>query len=155
MYPGILEQQVCAFHPGKESQIRNLIAYFIKQERIYADKNGSLYRTGITNKRSKEITIRSVWVLVDFLADVEFHCAGEYPVTIVFFIKGKEYQILYAAEGCEAMISAVINHQKDNTARRIILVESTNQISKLNMPGIVGYCTVDADGHICYYKKTS
>lgn len=155
MYPGILEKQVYAFHPGKESQIQNLITYFIKQDRIHRDEKGSLYLTGYTKKKPKKIIIRSLWVLLDFLSDVEYHCAGEYPVTIVFLIKGKEYQLLYAAEGNEAMIAAVVNHQKDNTARRIILVESADQIYRLDMPGIVGYCTVDFDGNISYYKSHS
>lgn len=103
----------------------------------------------------KDVTIRSVWVLLDFLSDVEYHCAGNYPIIIVFLLKGKEYQILYAAEGYEAVIGASVNQQKDSNVRRIILVDSTDQISKLILPGVVGYCTVDANGHICYYKSQS
>ena len=154
-YPGILEQQIYALHPGKEAQARNLISYFIKQERIRRDKYGSLYPVGMRKKQPRDVTIRSVWVLLDFLSDVEYHCAGNYPIIIVFLLKGKEYQILYAAEGYEAVIGASVNQQKDSNVRRIILVDSADQISKLILPGVVGYCTVDANGHICYYKSQS
>ena len=98
MYPGILEQQVCAFHPDKKAQVENLISYFIKQERIQREDNGSLYIIGCSPKPQKDVLIRSIWVLIDFLKDVEFHCAGDYPIMIVFLIKGKEYQIIYAEE---------------------------------------------------------
>ena len=152
MYPGILEQQVCAFHPDKKAQVENLITYFIRQERIQREDNGSLYIIGCSPKPQKDVLIRSIWVLIDFLKDVEFHCAGDYPIMIVFLIKGKEYQIIYAEDGHEAIIGTLLNQQKDHTARRIILVDSSEQISNLIMPGIVGYCTVDPYGRIQYYK---
>lgn len=153
MYPGILADQLYRLHPKKEEQIQNLLTYFIKQERIQKDEFGSLYSSGCSPKTARDVMIRSVWVLLDFLSETEYHCASDYPVVIVFFAGGKEYQIIYAAEGYEAIIGAAINQQTNNVARRIILVDNIGQIPDLILPGITAYCTVDANGHIEYYKS--
>ena len=152
-YPGLLKKQIIQLHPGKESQTENILSFLQKQERIYRDKNKGFYKVGCVDRRNHDAIVRSIWVLLDFLTDVDYHAASEYPVMIVFFIRGEEYQIIYAAEGNEGIIGAILRQQSEYNARRIILIDNPWQIENLLYAGITAYCTVTYDGQIHYYKE--
>lgn len=152
-YPGILKEQLLKLHPGKEDKIQNILSFFQKQNRIVLDDCNSLYKAGCIDRRNQNAIIRSMWVLLDFLSDVEYHTASIYPVMIVFFIKGEEYQIIHTPEGSSGIIGAVLREQSDYSARRILLVDSPSQIKNLLYPGVTAYCTVSINGNIHYYKE--
>lgn len=152
MYSGILEQQLLRLHPGKESQTKNLLRYLQHQGRIKKDYRDSYYPASSTLKSDREAVIRQLWVLLDFIPDVEYHSVSDYPVAITFFTRGEEYQIIHVAEGNEALVNAVIAHQKNIVAKRLVLVDDPTQIPLLIFPGIIGYCTSTTDGQVQYYK---
>lgn len=152
-YPGILQKQLIKMHPGKEDKVQNLLSFFQRQNRIVQDECNSLYKAGCIDKRNQDAIIRSIWVLLDFISDVEYHTASMYPVMIVFFIKGEEYQIIHAPEGSAGIIGAVLREQSDYSARRILLVDSPSQINHLRYSGVTAYCTVSTNGEIQYYKE--
>ena len=152
MYPGILEEQLLRLHPEKEEQTINILRYLQRQGRIKRDRRNSYYSASNTLKSEREEVIRRIWVLLDFMPDVEYHAASDYPVAISFFIGGEEYQIIHATVGNESLLSAVITHHKNIIAKRLVLVDTPEQIPRLIFPGVVGYCTATIDGYIKYYK---
>ena len=155
MYPGILEEQLLRLHPSKEDQTLNLLRYLRKQGRIKKDWQNSYYASSNTLKSEREAVIQRIWVLLDFMPDVDYHSASDYPVAITFFVGGEEYQIIHATEGNEALLSAVISHYKNNIAKRLVLVDTPDQIPLLVFPGIIGYCTTTTSGQVKYYKLRS
>lgn len=152
MYPGILEEQLLRLHPKNEDHILQLLRYLQKHNRIKRDYRGSYYATSNNSKPNREAVIRCVWVLLDFMPDVEYHTASDYPIAISFFIRGEEYQIIHATPGDEALLCSIMTHHKGNCAKRLVLVDTPEQIPLLMFPGIVGYCTATTDGQIKYYK---
>lgn len=152
MYPGILEKQILQLHPKKEEQIINLLRYLQRHGRIKRDWRESYYPASNNLNSEREAVIRRIWVLLDFMPDVEYHSVSDYPVAISFFIGGEEYQIIHASEGNETTLSAVIAHHKNIIAKRLVLVDDPEQIPYLVFPGVIGYCTATTDGHIKYYK---
>ena len=152
MYPGILEEQLLRLHPKNEDHILQLLRYLQKHNRIKRDYRGSYYAISNNVTPNREAVIRRVWVLLDFMPEVEYHTASDYPVAISFFIRGKEYQIIHATPGDEALLCSVITHHKDNCAKRLVLVDTPEQIPLLTFSGIIGYCTATTDGQVSYYK---
>lgn len=152
MYPGILEEQLLRLHPKKEEQTISVLRYLQRQGRIKRDRRSSYYSSSNTLRSEREEVIRCVWVLLDFMPDVEYHAASDYPVAISFFVRGEEYQIVHAATGNETLLSAVITHHKNIIAKRLVLVDTPEQIPLLVFPGVIGYCTATIDGYIKYYK---
>jgi len=96
MYPGILEEQLLRLHPEKEEQTINILRYLQRQGRIKRDRRNSYYSASNTLKSECEEVIRRIWVLLDFMPDVEYHAVSDYPVAISFFVGGEEYQIIHA-----------------------------------------------------------
>lgn len=46
MYPGLSEQQLVRFHPGKEDKIRNLLVHLQRQGRTVLTETGSYFPRG-------------------------------------------------------------------------------------------------------------
>ena len=96
--------------------------------------------------------IKAVWVLLDFLDHVEYHTASDFPVKIVFFTNSQAYEIICALQGQEALICQAVQRLKEQSVRRIVLIETPEQIPALAFSSIAGYCTVDKSGTVRYYK---
>ena len=65
---------------------------------------------------------------------------------------GEEYEIICAVQGQEALVSQAMQRMKEGCSRRIVLVDTPEQISALDFPSIAGYCTVDKSGTVRYYQ---
>lgn len=152
LYPGLSEQQLLCFHPGKEEIIKTLLSHLQKQGRIFQTDTGGCFPTGWAAKADSAL-IRAAWVLLDFIEQVEYHAPGDFPVKLVFFANGELYEIVYAAAGQEALINHALRENRSD-GRRIILVDEPTYICHIECPGISGFCTVDADGRVHYFKKT-
>ena len=155
MYPGVNHQQLKAFHPGKDSVIDNLLTHLTKQGRIQRTSAGSYIPCGKTAPAQDRNLSRAVWILLDFIDRVEYHSVSEFPVCITFFADGEVYEVVYAAYGQEVLVSQVMKARKDQSCRRIVMVDEPRQMSALEFPGIAGYCTVDPLGNVQYYKKSN
>lgn len=155
MYPGINEKQLKRLHPGKEDKISNLLSHLARQGRITLNTNGGYLPKGKSTPVQDRNLPRAVWVLLDFIDRVEFHSVSEFPVSITFFADGEVYEIVYAAFGQEVLVSQVMKSRKDQSCKRIVLVDALTQMSALDFPGITGYCTVDSPGNVRYYKKSN
>lgn len=154
LYPGLYEQQLCRFFPGKENKVITLLSHLKKQGRLTSNDSGSLFPYGKELAGTNSSLIRSVWVLLDFIDRTEFHSASEFPVTIIFFADGELYEIIHVAFGQEALVTHALQLGKEHIGHRIVLVDEPTQIQNLIFPGICGFCTADNTGRIHYYKKT-
>lgn len=153
MYPGLSQQQLIRFHPGKEDKARTLLSSLEKQGRIQRDKYGRYLPHGGFPTKVDQNTEKAVWVLLDFLDRVEYHAASDFPVRVVFFAGGEEYEIICVPGGQEALIGQAMRLRKEAVPRRIVVVDDPHQINALVFPGICGYCTVSPEGRVRYYQK--
>lgn len=118
MYPGLNMQQLLCFHPGKEEIIKTLLSHLQKQGRIFQTDTGGYFPSGWAAKSDNSL-IRAVWVLLDFIGQVEYHAPGDFPVKLIFFANGELYEIVYAASGQEALINHALRDDRSG-GRRII-----------------------------------
>ena len=81
MYQVLKKEQILAMYPGKEKKIENLLAYLVKQGRIY--RNGEYYLAQPDgDKNIDHGLMAAVWVLIDFIDRVEYHSSGDYQSDI-------------------------------------------------------------------------
>lgn len=153
MYPGLTETQLCRFFPGKDDKIINLLSHLKRQGRVVQETSaGGFFSFGADPRSTDSGLIRSVWILLDFIEQVEYHSFSEFPVKIVFFARSELYEVVYVPVGQEALINHLLS-QNQSDDRRIVLVDDAAQIHLLQIPGVSGYCTVTKTGQIKYYKK--
>lgn len=141
MYHALTKEQIFALYPGKQKVIEHLLHYLVKQYRI---KQESGFYLGMT----EDITaldrglLSAVWVLIDFIDQVDFHSVSDFPT-----------EIIYAASGKEALINTLLSHQSEAPSNYIIMVDHEEQIPLLNIPNVVAYCTVSPSGEVQYYQQ--
>lgn len=83
MYRALTEMQLLKLYPHKESKIRNLLSYLQKQGRIV--QRGEYYRIPADAEESIDHGLsKAVWVLTDFMEQVEYHSVSDYPAKIIF-----------------------------------------------------------------------
>lgn len=153
MYPGLSEGQLARFHPGREEKVRNLLAHLQRQGRIAPAETGGYFPRGEHMRGTDTGLVRSVWVLLDFIDRVEYHSPGDFPVKLVFFSAGRMYEVVYVSEGQEALVAQALKQCRQGESRRIVLVEDAGQIPLLHFPDISGFCTVEPDGKVSYYRQ--
>ena len=153
LYPGIRQEQLYGFHPGREGTVKNLLAHLERQRRIAETEEGGFYPYGECPRAPDSGMVRAVWVLLDFIDRVEYYSSGEFPVKIVFFSGGEMYEVVHVAEGQEALVSHAMGRNREGVGRRIVLVDEQGQIPVLDFPGKIGFCTVDLAGNVNYYRK--
>jgi len=157
LYPGLQLEQLRRFFPEKENSIQPLLAHLQRQGRILRGGENAYFPYTERQPNVDTGLVRAVWVLLDFLNRTDYHSASDFPVKIAFFADGELYEIIYVAEGQEALVSHILSQNKADSSggsRRIVIVDRPAQIPRLEFPGISGFCTVDNIGHVRYYKKS-
>lgn len=153
MYRVMTEQQLLQIFRGKEDKIKNLLTHLLRQGRIFYDSKGATYYAEQRMTPDPGM-IAALWVLLDFIDKVQYHSASDFPAKLVFFASGEVYEVLHVPLGQEAMLSHLWSQQnEDDPPRRIVVVDSEAQISSINIPAVSGFCTVDRDGRVSYFKK--
>ena len=151
MYRALTEMQLLKLYPHKESKIRNLLSYLQKQDRMVLC--GEYYRIPSEMEDSIDLGLsKAVWVLTDFMEQVEYHSVSDYPAKIIFFADGEVYEIIYAEPGKEQLINQMLSTVKEVPPKYIILVEHPEQIAAIHTPNTGGYCTVSSSGEVQYYQ---
>ena len=84
-YPGLTEEQLCRFFPEKESTAKILLSHMLKEGRAYRADNGRYYINQEIQNGADDTLSRCIWVLLDFIEQVEYHTAGEFPVEVLCF----------------------------------------------------------------------
>ena len=151
-YRALTEEQILRLYPRKEAKIKNLLAYLVRQGRLYA-RDGYYCIDPAQVENLDRGLLASVWVLLDFIEQVEYHSTGEYPAQIIFFADGEVYEIVYVAPGKEVLINHLLAKMSENGSKYILVVEAPEQISELQIPNTSGYCTVSQEGEIQYYQE--
>lgn len=152
LYPGLLSEQLCRFCPGKEEAMQSVLTQMEKQGRIEQTKNG-WFVYGADAKSAGAGTRRAVWVLLDFIDKSEFHASADFPVNVIFFAQGEVYEIIDVPAGQETLITQALRGLPEEPGRRIVIVDSPEQIPALDIPGAAAFCTVSAEGTVRYYRK--
>lgn len=153
LYPGLTEEQLFRFFPEKEAAAKVLLSHMLKEGRIFYSKNGRYYANREAQNGADKDLSRCVWVLLDFIDQVEYHTVGEFPAAILCFANGELYEIVPIPQGKETMICQLLRRPQKDTGKRIVVVEDTSQIELLDIPQAAGFCTVAEDGAVSYYKK--
>ena len=125
----------------------------LKEGRIFCAENGRYYANQEAQNGADKDLSRCVWVLLDFIDQVEYHTVGEFPAAILCFANGELYEIVPIPQGKETMICQLLRQPQKDAGKRIVVVEDTAQIELLHIPQVAGFCTVAEDGTVSYYKK--
>ena len=88
MYRALAEEQILRLYPGKQDKIKNLLAYLVKQNRIWHTDGLYCAAPDGTEELDRGL-LAAVWVLADFIDWVEYHSVGDYPAKIIFFADGQ------------------------------------------------------------------
>ena len=153
-YHYMRHDQLLRLYPGKEEKIDNLLSFFLRQGRIFRDEHSGLYHDGTEAHADKEM-LAALWVLTDFIDRVDYHSSTDFPVKLIFIADGELYEVIYVETGGEALIEHAVAKQPDDAEKRIVIVESAEQIGKLNIPDVTAYCTVDMNTGAVQYYRTS
>lgn len=152
MYKVLREGQLLRLYPGKREKIKHLLNYLMKQERIHQIGNVYCASPDCADSVDRGL-LAAVWVLVDFIDQVEYHSIGEFPAKVIFIADGEIYEVVYIEAGKETLMRQVINRQGEDGSHYLVLVDSPEQIGGLELPNVRGYCTVSPDGEVQYYQK--
>lgn len=152
MYKVLREGQLLRLYPGKESVVRNLLAYLLKQGRIICEDGLYSMASGRPDNIDQGL-LAAVWVLADFRDRVEYHAIGDFPVKIIFSADGRVYEIVHVETGREALLTYIMGQDRKDPPHYIVLVDDVSQIADLDLPNVNGYCTVSPDGTVQYYQK--
>ena len=93
LYPGLTEEQLCRFFPEKEATAKTLLAHMLKEGRIFCAENGRYYANQEAQNGADKDLSRCVWVLLDFIDQVEYHTVGEFPAAILCFANALALQV--------------------------------------------------------------
>ena len=104
LYPGLTEGQLCRFFPEKEVTAKTLLAHMLKEERIFCAENGRYYANQEAQNGADKDLSRCVWVLLDFINQVEYHTVGEFPAAILCFANGELYEIVPIPQGKDCLL---------------------------------------------------
>lgn len=152
MYRCLTERQLLRLHPEKEEKVKKVLAYLVRQSRVW-EVDGCCCAAPDSIDDMDRGLLSAVWVLADFIDQVEYHSVGDYPVKIIFFADGEVYEIVHAAQGKEVLLSHVLADTGEQPSRYLVLVDDPAQISELQIPNVNGYCTVSLEGEVQYYQK--
>ena len=153
MYRNLSEHQILGLYPNKQaSVIQNLLAYLVKQRRIFVNVPCGLY-TGMEEPGEVDRRIIAViLVLVYFIDPVGYPSIRDFPCKIIFFARHEVYEIVYVPCGKEDLISNVLSSKAYSPPHYIVVVDSPGQIANIRIPNASGYCTVSAAGKVQYYQ---
>ncbi len=152
-YHYIRHDQLLRMYPGKESKIDNLLRHLVNQGRIVYDAKTDMYHDGFEAAPDYG-TLACLWVLIDFIDKTEYHSAVEFPANLIFLADGEIYEVLFVPEGKETLTEYAVASQGSDAEKRIVVVEQTEQIPRLCIPGTSAYCIVNMEtGTIQYFKQ--
>lgn len=145
-------KQILGLYPQKDEQIRNLLSYLCKQKRLFLVDGFYSLTPELPKDRDRGLEA-AVTVLADFMEQVEYHAAGEYPVKIIFLAGGEVYEILYAEPGKEAILNLLLARPEQEPPVRLVILEDAAQVDLLAIPNVRAYCLLDGDGNIQYLQE--
>ena len=134
------------------SQIKNLLSYLCKQKRLFLVDGFYSLTPELPKDRDRGLEA-AVTVLADFMEQVEYHAAGEYPVKIIFLAGGEVYEILYAEPGKEAILNLLLARPEQEPPVRLVILDDAAQVDLIAIPNVRAYCLLDGDGSVQYLQE--
>ena len=153
LYKTLKPNQIYQMNLGKEENTKSTLKYLIKQKRIVYDDTQDII--AINEAFAKNPTwhyLNGFYVLLDFMDTLEYHSSSTYPITITFFAKGEQYDIIYFEEGEEMMTNLALSLMKKQESKKLVLIQKTEQIPKIKIEGKVTYCILDENKKVNYYN---
>lgn len=122
MYRVLEKEQLLRLYPGKRGKIENLLSYLTKQGRIFFVDGRYCASLDCAEQMDRGL-LAAVWVLIDFIEQVEFHSVSDFPAKIIFFAEGEVYEIIYVEQGKETI---AVHHRSCQTlaSLRVFLLRS-------------------------------
>lgn len=150
-YHCVHRNHILRIYPDKETQINNLLKYLLRQGRIYTSpETADIFFDNAECQIDKEM-LTALWVYADFADKAEHNCIGEFPVKILFFADATAFDIIYVPKGRETLINCA-SEQLDDESKRLVIVETVEQIDLLDIPNTAAYCLVNLhSGEIQYF----
>ncbi len=93
LYPGLTEEQLCRFFSPKRGNGKDLTRPHAERGRVYRAENCRYYANQEARNNADKDLSRCVWVLLDFIDQVEYHTVAEFPAAILF-CKWRLYEIV-------------------------------------------------------------
>lgn len=151
-YHCIRREQVYRLYPNKDRTVLdNLLSYLTRQGRIFYDPQADIFYDSSDFETDREM-LAALWVLADFADRVEYHSPDDFPTKIIFFSSGETYEIIFVSLDKEALIEHALSGAGAEDGKRILIIESTEQIARLHISNITAFCTVSDTGEIQYFK---
>ena len=148
-YGVLTQKQILGLYPQKNEQLKNLLSYLCKQKRLFLVDGFYSLTPELPKDRDRGLEA-AVTVLADFMEQVEYHAAGEYPVKIIFLAGGEVYEILYAEPGKEAILNLLLARPEQEPPVRLVILEDAAQVA---IPNVRAYCLLDGDGSVQYLQE--
>lgn len=95
MYRVLEKEQLFRLHPGKRDKIENLLTHLTKQGRIWL-VDGRYCASPDCAEQVDRGLLAAIWVLADFIDQVEYHSVSDFPAKIIFFAEGEVYTTKYS-----------------------------------------------------------
>lgn len=160
-YNVLYKRQLYAFYEncGKDGHVGKALKALEKDNRIYSNPITRMVAANENSYAAREYgTLQAVWVLVSLMKQkkIEEHFLAskeEFPIRIVFVGDAEIYDILYIPESDVELVNNLFARKKIECCGHIAAVESPECISRLHIPDVIGFCTVEEDGKIEYYKQ--
>lgn len=144
---------------GREHFVGRAIRALEKERSVYVCRETKQVASSDTAHLAWERGMSlSVWVLLDLMDQkkIEEHFAAskeEYPIRIVFVGDGEIYDILYAPPEDIEVTNQLFARKNIDGCGHIVIVEEPEDIPKIRIPDVIGFCTVKEEGQIEYYRK--
>ena len=132
LYPGLTEEQLCRFFPEKEATAKTLLAHMLKEGRVYRAENCRYYANQEARNNADKDLSRCVWVLLDFIDQVEYHTVAEFPAAILCFANGELYEIVPIPQGKETMICQLLHKPQKDAGKRIVVDPVIHDMKSIN-----------------------
>lgn len=151
--------QICLFFPGEEKAAGRAVRKLEKNRQILKNPYTGLYASSeFAYSLKDDGTLMCLWVLADMIGKkpVEGHYLAEkedYPIRIIFFSRQEIYDILYVGLGDVKLVNGIFAKSKRKGENHIIVVEERALLGQLEIPDVIGFCTVQ-EGRVEYYRKT-
>jgi len=159
-YEVVKREHIEKFFPNSEK----ILNYLIKNQRLYKSSD-EIYVSITHNHRPNKSIITAMSILADIFEKVQSHIKATAPAQISFVThSGDYYEIVYVGYGMEAMIAAAYETQLTarqlstsyvDTTKRMVIVEDKNQMTRLQIPGLVRFILVQPDGSLSYFNGGS
>lgn len=153
LYRRLPLQQMFRFFPQiQEDILLSLLRQFQKQGRLSLKDS---FVCCLPEVPPEDGMTAALEVMLDFFPEVTYHSPGDFPITLTFFAREEEFDVIWLPEGKELILSQALSLQPEpsSAGHTLIVLSNHRQLSFAPiLPQTAAFCLA-ADGHIQYFKK--